>query len=180
MQACAAELENGAGVEETGVSADPGGADLDQRYRGDQDLDDEAAAAAQRLKIIRNRGEDMRQGHKYEDSDNRGVSAIFRMVRLGKEMITIHHTLKDLNPQSYWFTIFHQSTEYMDFDVREWWKAVGMTEIDPQSWLSRSHQYRLEFVAHLAEKAFAAGHDLVKIVGGLQTPPQIPGGIRRV
>ena len=103
----------------------------------------------------------MKEGHKYENSDNLATSANFIDVKLGNVRITVHHTLKDRIPLTYWFSVFRHDTKYIDFDVREWWTAMGMPE--PTNWTRISHRARLETVASLAESTYEGGFNIVDI-----------------
>jgi len=96
----------------------------------------------------------------YENSDNNSVSNVHRIIKLGKERATIHHTMKDGYAMFYWFSIFHHSFGYSDWDIRELWEYVGIKE--PDGWLKMSPRKKLEKCATMVETAYENGYDIIK------------------
>lgn len=117
----------------------------------------------------------MKSIHNYEKyADNISVSDVFKPINLGVNRYTLHHSLKDGLPQTYWFSFFHYTTGYVEFDVRDWWQAVGIEPLD--SWSGLSTPAALEMLANMIMDAFNNGHVLHETVRKLncETAPVFP------
>lgn len=90
-------------------------------------------------------------------SGEMSVSAIKQVIERAGGFITVHHTLKYGNAQTFWYSIFHYTTGFVDFDVRELWESLSIPRIDDRSWMEISFKARLDHVTNLLENMDKTG-----------------------